>query len=238
MINHLHINLNDRVLMDSVDGDTSETTGSQINGIELTEEETQERAIFANIAEGNEDAFRKLFVLYSPLFSFIIHKVTGDPELIADYLQDAFLKIWLKRDILDKVVHPRKWAMRIVYNICFNHLKHKQVQKKHVDNWVPLCSPVPKQNHVEKELFHRETEQALKGIILHLPPQTQKIYRLSREEGMDIQQIADYLHLSNQTVRNTLCRGLKMMRLLLKERGIIVVISIQVSLLAFAHIFG
>lgn len=181
-----------------------------------------EAALFIEIANGNEIAFRALFERYSPLFSYIIHKITGDESLIPDYLQDTFLKIWLKRDMLATVKHPRRWAMQIVYHLCFNHLKHRQVQQKHLISSLDDQIPAIKHNAVEKEIFHRETDQVLKSIILQLPPQTQKVYRLSREEGMDIQQIAERLQLSSQTVRNTLCRGVKMIRLLLKEKGILV----------------
>lgn len=181
-----------------------------------------ERALFAEVAHGNETAFRKLFELYSPLFSYIIYKVTKEESLIPDCLQDTFLKIWLKRDMLTTIAYPRKWAMQIVYHLCFNHLKHKQVQRKHLITSSDDQAPLLRHNAVEKEVFHRETAQALKGIILQLPPQTQKVYRLSREEGMDIQQIADMLQLSSQTVRNTLCRGLKTIRMLLNEKGILV----------------
>lgn len=181
-----------------------------------------EVALFIEIANGNEIAFRALFERYSPLFSYIIHKITGDESLIPDYLQDTFLKIWLKRDMLATVKHPRRWAMQIVYHLCFNHLKHKQVQQKHLISSRDDQIPAIKDNAVEKEIFHRETDQVLKSIILQLPPQTQKVYRLSREEGMDIQQIAERLQLSSQTVRNTLCRGVKTIRLLLKEKGILV----------------
>lgn len=180
-----------------------------------------EAALFIEIANGNEIAFRALFERYSPLFSYIIHKITGDESLIPDYLQDTFLKIWLKRDMLATVRHPRRWAMQIVYHLCFNHLKHKQVQHKHLISSLDDQIPAIKHNVVEKEIFHRETDQVLKRIILQLPPQTQKVYRLSREEGMDIQQISERLQLSSQTVRNTLCRAVKRIRLLLKEKGIL-----------------
>ena len=220
MIRPLHIDLNDSSVMGA--HPTREDRELSVHLDIVSGEHSRESALFALVAEGSETAFRELFRLYSPLFSYIIHKVTGDSSFIPDCLQDAFLKIWLKRDMLVSVEHPRKWAMQIVYHLCFNHLKHKQIAQKHLYRVVHEQTPVPKQNAVEKVVFHRETEQALKSIILQLPPQTQKIYRLSREEGMDAQQISDYLHLSVQTVKNTLCRSLKMIRALLNEKGIIV----------------
>ena len=223
MIKSIHIDLKDSNLIDSpVSDQIRNTDANLLDGRELLTMQTEERILFDNVANGDEASFRKLFTLYTPLFSYIIERVTGDASLIPDYLQDTFLKIWLKRDMLSEVEQPRKWAMQIVYRICFNHLKHKKVVQRHSDIMATTASPSEKFNAIEKEIFHKETARILKVVIQQLPPQTQKIYRLSREEGMDIQQIATDLCLSNQTVKNTLSRGLKMIRRLLKEKGILV----------------
>lgn len=232
MIKPLPINLNDAILIDSPASLSREAVAPSAPRNAGESALAHEKSLFAAVAGGDESAFREVFRMYSPLFSYIIQKVTGDASLIPDYLQDAFLKIWLNRDQLITIHDPRKWAMQIVYRLCFNHLKHKQVQQKHAD-WVASDNGLQRpadHNAVEKELFHKETAQALKSVILQLPPQTQKVYRLSREEQMDIQQIAECLKLSPQTVKNTLCRGIKMIRMLLKEKGIFLVVQCLLTL--------
>lgn len=225
MIKPLHIALDESIIIDSAASLLREEELAVASTVQLDAMDTQlvyERKLFIAVAHGSESAFRELFQIYSPLFSYIIHKVTGEEMLIPDFLQDVFLKIWLKRDLLESIENPRKWVMQILYRQCFNHLKHKQVQQKHVQNIQTSGQQVNTHNAVEKILFHKETVQVLKSIIIQLPPQTQKIYRLNREEDMSIQQIADYLHLSPQTVKNTLSRGIKLIRILLKDKGILV----------------
>lgn len=57
--------------------------------------------------------------------------------------------------------------------------------------------------------------------IEQLPGQRQKVYRLSREEGLSHQQIADKLDISVNTVKNQIVASLKFIRQSInKQKGL------------------
>lgn len=186
--------------------------------LEATEEENE---LFLQIALGDELAFRKLFHLYAPLFSRIIQRITKNEAIVADLLQDVFLKIWLKRDCLDTVVQPRRWAIQIVYHQSFNWLKHQRVQLVHRQNQMNQQGQTAK-NGVEEFVYHLETTRLLQTVIADLPPQAQRVYRLNREQGLRISEIAQELKLSTQTVKNTLGRAMSIIRQKLEQNGVVV----------------
>jgi len=76
----------------------------------------------------------------------------------------------------------------------------------------------------EKQADHRLQEWECKEIINRalerLSPQRRVIFSLSRMEGLSYDEIAEKLHLSRNTVRNTIAETLRSLRSYLKEHEI------------------
>ncbi|MFT4092489.1 MAG: sigma-70 family RNA polymerase sigma factor [Niabella sp.] len=180
--------------------------------------EELELLLFDHIAESDEDAFRQLFNLYKPLFSFVIFKITNNSSSISDLLQETFLRIWLSRETLKGIQRPRAWALQIVYHVSFNWVRHQKIaaQAGHYIMGLTRTSC----NEVEDAVFFNETTVLLQKAVNTLPPQTQKIYRLNREHNFKIAEIAELLRLSNQTVKNVLVTAQKAIRNFLIHEGL------------------
>ncbi|MNE85470.1 RNA polymerase sigma factor [compost metagenome] len=65
---------------------------------------------------------------------------------------------------------------------------------------------------VTEQLYYNELNTFLNQQIDLLPERMREIYLLSREEGLSINQIADRLLLSPQTVKNQISNALKFLR--------------------------
>ena len=178
-----------------------------------------EKELFLLIADGDEAAFRQLFHLYVPLIRSITLKITKNEGAAPDLVQEVFLRIWLYRDRLPDINNPRPWIIKIAYHQCFNWLRQKKVR----DNANLQLAAAGKQeygNSTEEINLFRETSLILRQAIEQLPPQTKRIYLLSRDEGLKINEIAAMLKLSPPTVKNTLSRSLKVIRDSLEKQGI------------------
>ncbi|MGF7232106.1 RNA polymerase sigma-70 factor [Arachidicoccus sp.] len=182
--------------------------------------DVKEKRLFCLIAEGDEDAFRHLFHQYTSLFSVIIKKIVHNQSVVEDLLQEVFMRIWLKRDMLNEVDKPRAWALQIVYHTSFNWLRHQNVYSK--ANGVANENGIGFSNVVEESISFTDTFKMLQRIIQKLPPQTQKIYRLNREQGLRIAEISQKMNLSPQTVKNTLGNAIKSIRKSLNQEGVII----------------
>lgn len=172
-----------------------------------------EKALFARIAEGDETAFRELFHLYTPLLRPLIFKLTKSEYIIEDILQDVFFKVWMQRDKLTNIENPRSWILKIAFHDCFGHLRKMAVRNRGNE-------PMPEESMPEEDLEFRETARLVEEAIALLPPQAQRIYLLSRHEGLKLVEIAERTGLSLQTVKNTLSRALRGIREYLEKRGI------------------
>lgn len=174
--------------------------------------------LFARIAEGDEGAFAHLFNRYLPKLELVIGKIVDESSAANDIMQDIFYIIWLKRDQLPEIKSPASWIYRIMYNRSLTWVERTKARERK-QREQPATGPV---NDTEETIRFRETTRLVQEAILQMPEQTQKIYRLSRESGLRIPEIAEMLNLSPHTVKNTIVRGGKLIREHLKNNGIIV----------------
>lgn len=178
-----------------------------------------ETALFHQIAQGDESAFETLFHLYVPRIKPVIARIIQVEGPEKDIIQEIFLALWLSREKLTDVMVPHNWIFKMVYHRCYSWL-----QKQGIRNKASLIITRESSDHsnlTEENLSFTETAGLVKQAILQLPPQAQKIYRLSREKDLKIAEIASELQLSPQTVKNSLVRSLKSIREYLIRQGII-----------------
>ena len=179
----------------------------------------REKELFTLITQCDEAAFRELFHLYVPLVRSLVLKVTREETAVPDIIQEVFLRVWLNRDKLPEVHDPRPWMIQIVYRQCFNWLRQQKVRSKANDQLAKGMG-LPFSNSTEESASFEDTSRLVRQAIEQLPPQAKRVYLLSREEGLKIADIAQQLHISPQTVKNTLGRSLKDIREYLEQRGI------------------
>ncbi|MBN9380431.1 MAG: sigma-70 family RNA polymerase sigma factor [Chitinophagaceae bacterium] len=174
--------------------------------------------LFQLISKGDKGAFHQLFNLYAPFSVAIIKKIIGPGEPVEDILQEVFLKLWLKKETLPSVENPKAWIARITCYICYNWLRHEKYGEKataQIRHLLPDSC-----NHVEEAIAFTETTDNLAKAVKELPPQTRLIFKLSKEQGMKISEIASYMQLSPQTVKNTLGTALKKVKAYLRQHGL------------------
>ena len=175
-----------------------------------------EQILFAQIAEGNEAAFRKVFHYYMPSFYAMIVQVTKSGPVAEDIIQETFLRLWVHRDKLKEIRNPRAWILRIAYLQAFTFLRDQSIHLKAVARLAAAET-----NPADTELFmaFKSTEALIKKAVDKLPRQQKNVYRLSRESGYKTEEIARAMGLSEQSVKNTLVRALKFIREYLEKAG-------------------
>lgn len=174
-----------------------------------------DKELFRLVAEGDEAAFRRLFHAYVPKLLPAVQHLTKNAAVTEDILQEAFLKVWLSRDKLPEVEHPRAWLTKIVYHQCFSYLRRQAVH----DKALHVIGEQPEATSMEDDLAFNRLLRTVAEAVQALPPQAKKIYLLSREGNLKIPEIAAQLGLSPNTVKNSLVRSLQAIREQLAEAG-------------------
>ena len=170
-------------------------------------------ALFAQIATGDEAAYRFLFDEYFSLVYGLALQQTKVPELAKDIAQNVFLKVWEKRQTLEKVNGPKAWLLVTTRNEILDSFRKVAVQRSHIQYIKELFQEEDKDTRL---LLQQEA--LLREAIVSLPPKRRQVYLLSREEGKSYEEIASILNISKNTVKEHIGSALKELRAFLEER--------------------
>ncbi len=130
-----------------------------------------------------------------------------DTAQAEDLVQELFAKLWQERDTLEFKVSPKAYLFAAVRNRCLNALaagKRMRPLNEELDR-------LPEED-VKGEEEHAERSARVLAAIEGLPPERRRIFRMSRNEGLKYQQIAERLGLSVKTVENQMGHALKTLR--------------------------
>ncbi len=150
------------------------------------------------VAQGDEIAFGKLMQQYANLLASHIFRLTHHREQTEEIVQDVFLKIWQTRESLAEVRNFRTYLYVISRNQAMNALRSLIREKKRQEQWEKTSDHF----HDDESIADEERQYSLvEQAIAQLPAQQQKVWLLSRRNGMKYSEIACCMELSEETVK-------------------------------------
>ena len=119
-------------------------------------------------------------------FAFCMLKNRSEAE---DLAHDIFLKLWETRESIGHIKSFRSYLFRMTKNAVFDIFEHKNVQTRYEQRLL----------HVE-DLLTDDISAKVDMAVEQMPEQRQRVFRLSRYEGLSHQQIAQKLGVTPKTV--------------------------------------
>jgi RNA polymerase sigma-70 factor, ECF subfamily len=161
------------------------------------------------------EEFEKFFKEKYRGFCLLACKYLKDIEIAEEVVQDVMVRLWEKRDQLEIKGSVLAYINISVKNSCLNYIKHKNIVQTYEKAETQRISWDPSEN--EEEMRDMELETAVLNAIAKLPPQRQKIFSMSRVDGLKYHEIADRMGLSIKTVEAQMGSALKQLRVMLKD---------------------
>ena len=170
-----------------------------------------EKELLCAVSSGDETAFRILFDSFKIKLYNYIFSITKSKQITEELLQDVFVKIWLHKEMLGEINNFDSYLFTMARNRSIDYLRKMQSGSQ---LQVELLEEINKVSGstADAPLQYKEAEQKIEAIVKKLSPQRQLVFRLSREEGLNHEQIALRLNLSKSTVKNHLVEALKTIR--------------------------
>jgi len=149
---------------------------------------------------------------YSENFQKLIlvsDKYVKDIFVAEEIVQDIFLKIWEDKDLLSTVNAIKSYLHRSVVNTSINYInRQKNIEQHHLKIAAHLTDDdidlIDEQNELIALLYNE---------IDLLPEKCQKVFKMSRLEGLKYRDIALELGISEKTVENHMGNALRILRL-------------------------
>lgn len=169
-----------------------------------------EKELVKKLKEGDSFAFEVLFYKYrNKVKGFATKMVPSqiDPE---ETVQEVFIKLWLKKEMIDPEKDFQSYLFSIAKNLILDHLKSAVNRKLYfVDE------------HFQQDILSDESldgtvpvdfEEQILSLIEQIPERRREIFRLSRFEGMTYKQIAERLNITENTVDSQIRNALAFLR--------------------------
>lgn len=177
-----------------------------------------ERELLHRIADGDERAFRVFFDHYKDRFYAVVLKMTRSDVIAEEIVQEVFIKIWQKRSTLKEINSPESYFFTAVYRRVYSHYKKLALERK----FLQLISQSPSfRNITDETVLAQESERLINEAISKLPAQQQLVFKLSKQDGLSREQIAERLQISPHTVRNHMADAIKSIKSYLNQAALV-----------------
>lgn len=179
----------------------------------------EDRPITMSVKENFDSIYVNNF---SRLFLFAKEYVLFDEEA-ENIVQDIFLMLWEKRDVLRVDVSLTAYLFTLVKNKCIDFLRHRMVEQMYSENIQHEYNEELNVKLFALESFdhnfssEEDIEILLRNAIDKLPERCRLIFIKSRIEGKKYKEIAEELNLSVNTVEGQISIALKKLREELKD---------------------
>lgn len=142
-------------------------------------------------------------------------RYTKNTDEASDILQDAFIKIYEKRNLFNPEMSLAAWIKRIVINEAINHYRiNKRFEFIEDDNYFDEEeAPI----EINEEF---NVKEVLLEILNQLPDGYRTVFNMYVFDNLKHQEIADYLGVSINTSKTQLAKARKMIQRKLEEKNI------------------
>ncbi|MBW6500509.1 MAG: RNA polymerase sigma-70 factor [Bacteroidales bacterium] len=179
-------------------------------------DDISDNLLVTRIRQNDKNAFKILYNRYSRKIYFFSLKFLGNNFETEELVQSVFINVWETRESLDTAGSVKSYIYRSAVNYIINYLKRKSVRTRFME--LQIHKEDFESNNTYEQVFFNDLEKTINSVVGALPPGQQKIFRLSRFEGLTHKEIAGKLDLSVRTVENQMYRALKTIKTILKER--------------------
>lgn len=155
----------------------------------------------------------ELEVFYKDYHKLLLKRallIVGDLAVAEDIIHDVFLKLMVKPSFIKNLENEKAYLLRAVSNSAINYWKSNQKLHSFDEDSDSSGLMFIATDSEEEDL--EVIKQKIQYYLSKLSPRQQLIFKLSRYEGLDHQEIADYLEISKNTVKNQLVTALNFMR--------------------------
>ncbi len=163
------------------------------------------------LQKGEQKAFESVFMAYYGKIKTFIRTLIKSDNDAEDLTQDIFARLWTNHRDIDPQKSFQSYMYTLARNAAFNFLKHKTVCDKYLVNHIHTDMDISP----EDIMYAREIELLIEMSVSQMPGQQQKIYRMSRNDGLTNDEIAMQLGISKKTVENQLSLTIRELRKLI-----------------------
>jgi RNA polymerase sigma-70 factor (ECF subfamily) len=174
-----------------------------------------------------EKEFRDLYLDYhSRIYGYVL-AIVHSPYAAEEITQELFIKLWAVRGELGHVANLEAYILAIARNKSLNYIKKAGMDARILSDLKQRMIPVVL--NADDRLLAGDCGDLVEEALDRLSPQRRVVFRLSRYQGLNLEEIAGELHLSRNTVKNHLVAALRFVRSYLTRHGVTLLLTLAAA---------
>lgn len=174
----------------------------------MKSELVDEPLLIRRCVNGDRAAFSSLYSHYGPLLYKLLYPLTRESRHDAEeIIQDVFLSIWEKRELLPAIRNFKPFIFRMARNKLIDLRRKKEVKKRAAGNLEQLS-----ENSVvspEDDALYIEYHSYAMKAIASLPSRQRQIFDLRMSEDLSLDEIAAQLQITTHAVKKHLYTAIR-----------------------------
>lgn len=157
----------------------------------------------------NAADFKQQFLPCHPKLYRAAFRLMGNAQDAEDMVQEAYLKLWNKRDELTNVLNTEAYCITLVKNLCYDALRRCQPEE---DERPPEELSLPTDTNIAREVEQRDEVNQVRRLIGQLPEQQKRVILLRDVNDCSYEEIERTTGLNAINIRVLLSRARKKIR--------------------------
>jgi RNA polymerase sigma factor (sigma-70 family) len=165
----------------------------------------------------DKNALSEIFLLYhDDLFRYGLRLSNGNENIVKDCIQDLFLKLWKNRANLSVIKNIKPYLFKALRHHVFDSLDLvKSFDPINYDADLIFEVVYSYEDFLINDQVNEEMRKKVIGLLNQLSSRQREAIYLRYFEELDFNSISQVMNINVQSVRNSLRRGLQVMRELL-----------------------
>lgn len=179
--------------------------------------------ITKRLIDGEEKAFREIFYQYYSMLLKFASSYIYDPYVAENVVQEAFVTLWEKRELLGSESNLKAYLVTVVKNKALNYIE-KTRNRYRIETETQQWKLIEANLNINslralnpEELFTEEILTIVNNTLNELPPQTREVFIMSRYQGLTNKEIQKRLNISEKGVEYHITKSLKALRISLVD---------------------
>jgi len=161
------------------------------------------------------EGFKEKYIPYHQKMYRVAYRLLEDNYDAEDMVQEAYIKLWNKRDELNHIDNIESYCIVLLRNLCLDFIRSKNRHPIQSTEDMTLSDKEVLINEIE----NNDNIKHIEAIIGQLPDQQQKIIRLRHFEDYSNEEIENIMGLTSVNVRVLLSRARKRIKELFNNQN-------------------
>lgn len=174
-----------------------------------------DEVLFSAFKKGNKNAFTMLYEKYWEKLYYVAYQHTQSVQESEDLIHEIFMDLWNNR----KKIRIKKTVSSYIFTALkykiFRMYDSKSVRKRYAESIKQKDNK--SSNITEMELSFNELYHLIEYEIDKLPERCKVIFKMRRMEEFSVEEVAERLKISPNTINNQMTKASKILKQNLKE---------------------